>query len=125
MKKKTVLIALITALGLPATAQAMTAKDIKRCNAMAATLAPKKAELEALQTKRDALAEKAETTGEIWEEAEIHRNISADLAAKADAAKSAHDASKGEFMKVEMALQSNLKQFNIDVAGYNKSCSAK
>ena len=29
-----------------ATAEAMTAADVKRCNAMAATLAPKKAEIQ-------------------------------------------------------------------------------
>ena len=66
-----------------AVAEAMTAADVKRCNAMAATMAPKKAEIETLQTKRDEMSARVELKGEAWEDAEIHRLVSAAHAAKA------------------------------------------
>ena len=54
-----------------AVAQAMTTADVKRCNAMAATMAPKKAEIETLRAIRDELAIRVEELGEVCAEAWI------------------------------------------------------
>lgn len=108
-----------------ATAEAMTAADVKRCNAMAATLAPKKAEIQQMQEKRDAMAETVEAKGDIWEELEVHRLASAGHAAQADAAKADYESSKKDLMKTEFALQALARQFNQDIASYNQSCATK
>ena len=106
-----------------ATAQAMTAADVQRCKAMAATMAPKKTEIEALQTKRDELLAGVELKGDAWEEAEVHRLASTAHAATADEAKQAYLAAKKELMGKEQALQALARQFNQDIASYNQSCS--
>jgi len=106
-----------------AVAEAMTAADVKRCNAMAATMAPKKAEIETIQMKRDDMAADVELKGEAWEDAEIHRLVSAAHAAKADETKAAYQAAKKELMGTDQALQALARQFNQDIISYNQSCA--
>ena len=123
MMRSVVAAALLVAVTQTAVAQAMTAADVQRCKAMAATMAPKKAEIEALQVKRDKMAESVEAKGEAWEDAEIHRLASASHAEKADQNKSAYRAAKKELMGTEQALQALARQFNQDIASYNQSCA--
>jgi hypothetical protein len=106
-----------------AVADAMTAADVKRCNAMAATMAPKKAEIETLQAKRDEMAMGVEQLGEVWEDAEIHRLASPALAANADETKVAYQEARQKLMATEYALQALARQFNQDIASYNQSCA--
>lgn len=114
-------LAIATALAMPAAA--LSAQDVQRCNAMAATLTPKKAELESLTAKRDALAVEVETLGDAWEEAEAMRNFSSDGAAKADVSKSDYDRAKAQLMRLEQGLQASARQFNIDISDYNRACA--
>lgn len=106
-----------------AVADAMTAADVKRCQAMAATMAPKKAEIESLQAKRDEMATDVERLGEAWEDVEIHRLVSAAHAAKADEAKVEYQSARKELLGTEQALQSLARQFNQDIVSYNQSCA--
>lgn len=106
-----------------AVAQAMTTADVKRCNAMTATMAPKKAEIETLRAIRDELAIRVEELGEVWEDAEIHRLASPAHAATADETKSAYQTARKELMAKERGLQAVARQFNQDIASYNQSCA--
>ena len=106
-----------------AVADALTASELQRCNAMAATLAPKKAEIESFQTKRDELATLVEVKGETWEEAEVHRLASEGHARKADIAQRDYHASKQDLAKSEQVLQSLVRQLNQDIASYNQACA--
>jgi hypothetical protein len=90
---------------------------------MAATMAPKKAEIETLQAKRDEMAMGVEQLGEVWEDAEIHRLASPALAAKADEIKVAYQEARQKLMATEYALQALARQFNRDIASYNQSCA--
>lgn len=104
-------------------ADALTPQDIKRCRAMAATLAPKSAEIKELTTRRDDLAILVEDKGDVWENAESLRLLSAEHARTADETKADYQASRQEFMRTEHALQAKLQQFNQDVSAYNASCA--
>ena len=99
--------------------------DVAACKAMKATLAPRQAEISELTNQREASALRAEETGIAWEDAEIHRLVSAAHAATADRELAAYDAAKKKFARDELALQSAVKQFNADVAVYNTRCSPK
>ena len=90
---------------------------------MQVTLAPKQAEILAATEKRDALAATAEALGEQYEDAQVMRLASSTNAQAADAAKAEFDAARRAFAQAEFALQSNARQFNQDVADYNRSCS--
>jgi len=125
MIRSVVAAALLVAVTQTAVAQAMTAADVQRCKAMAATMAPKKAEIEALQVKRDKMAETVETKGEAWEDAEIHRLASSAHADKANQSKAAYQSAKKELMGTEQALQALARQFNQDIASYNQSCATE
>ena len=117
------LLALIIAGAHAAVAEANGASDLKACKAMAATLAPKQADIADMTAERDAAAEATETTGEAWEDAEIHRRISAGHAATADEAKAAYGEARQLLARREMALQASVAQFNDDVAVYNARCA--
>ena len=108
-----------------AQADAMTAADVDRCKAMAATLAPKKAEIEKMTARRDELAELTETRGEAWENAEAMRNFSAQQAVEADESRKAYEESRRRLKQTEQALQAVARQFNQDVSAYNQSCSTE
>ncbi len=117
----------ILAIGLVSMALAAPAhaSDIAACKAMKATLAPREAEISELTAKRDASAELVETTGEAWEDVEIHRLVSKGHADKADAGKATYEDARRQLARDEMALQATLKQFNTDVAVYNGRCASK
>mgnify|MGYP004044021277 CR=1 FL=1 len=108
-----------------ASADALTAQDIKRCKAMAATLAPKKAEIAELKAKRDELAVVVEDKGDTWENAEALRLLSSGHAQSADAAKADYQATRQELARADQALQALLHQFNQDISAYNNSCAAE
>lgn len=108
-----------------ATANALTAADAARCKAMAGTLAPKKAEIQEMQTERDAMAVTVEVKGEAWEDAEAVRLFSAAHAEAADVAKAEYDALRKQLANKEMALQAQVGQFNQDISAYNQSCATK
>ncbi len=99
--------------------------DVAACKAMQATLAPRQAEISELTEQREAAARRAEEAGMAWEDAEIHRLVSAAHAATADRELAAYDAAKKQFARDELALQSAVQQFNADVAVYNTRCSPK
>ena len=130
MKKAPAMIRLLLAslaltVAMPAAADSLSPKQVERCKAMQVTLAPKKAELEEATAKRDALAAKAEALGEGYEDAQVMRLASASNAEAADYAKAEFDAAKRAFAQAEFALQANARQFNQDVADYNRSCTPK
>lgn len=116
-------LALIVA--MPAAADTLSAKQVERCMAMKSTLAPKQAEIETATAKRDELAAKAEALGEQYEEAQVMRLASSSNAAAADSAQAAFDAARRAFAQAEFALQANARQYNQDVADYNRSCAPK
>lgn len=106
-------------------AAALSTKDVQRCNAMAATLTPKKAEIQTLIAQRDAQAEQVEVLGDVWEESETMRNFKGDADVSADAHKADYDAAKAKLMHMDRALQVAAKQFNTDISDYNRSCAKK
>ena len=108
-----------------ASAQALSDRDMRRCQAMAATMAPKQADIQKHQEKRASLLEIVEAKGEAWDNAEAMRLFSEDEAAAADAAKEAYEQSKFELHNVERALQAKVAQFNQDVASYNQTCATQ
>ena len=114
MKKDPAMIRLLfasfaLAVAMPAAADSLSPKQMERCKAMQVTLAPKK----------------AEALGEGYEDAQVMRLASASNAKAADSAKAEFDAAKRAFAQAEFALQANARQFNQDVADYNRSCTPK
>ena len=116
-------LALIVA--MPAAADTLAARQAERCMAMKSTLAPKQAEIETATATRDELAARAEALGEQYEDAQVMRLASASNAEAADSAKAAFDAARRAFAQAEFALQANARQFNQDVADYNRSCAPR
>ena len=112
-------------IAMPATADALSPKQVERCKAMQATLAPKQAEIEKATASRDELAARAEALGEQYEDAQVMRLASSSNAEAADSAKAEFDAARRAFAQAEFALQANARQFNQDVADYNRSCTPK
>tara|TARA_R110000803_G_scaffold149006_1_gene214427 strand:- start:271 stop:648 length:378 start_codon:yes stop_codon:yes gene_type:complete len=110
---------------MPATADTLSPKQVQRCKAMQATLAPKQAEIEKATASRDELAEKAEALGERYDDAQVMRLASVSNAEAADSAKAEFDAARRAFAQAEYALQANARQFNQDVADYNRTCATK
>ena len=106
-------------------AAALSTKDVRRCNAMAATLPPKKAEIQTLTAQRDAQAEKVEVLGDAWEESETMRNFKGDAGASAETLKTNYDTAKAKLMHMDRALQVTARQFNTDIPDYNRSCTQK
>ena len=112
-------------MAMPATADTLSPKQVERCRAMKSTLAPKQAEIEAATATRDELAAKAEALGEQYEDAQVMRLASSSSADAADSAKAEFDAARRAFAQAEYALQASARQFNRDVADYNRSCATK
>tara|TARA_R110002033_G_scaffold31044_4_gene68110 strand:+ start:1218 stop:1595 length:378 start_codon:yes stop_codon:yes gene_type:complete len=112
-------------MAMPATADTLSPKQVERCRAMKSTLAPKQAEIEAATATRDELAAKAEALGEQYEDAQVMRLASSSSADAADSAKAEFDAARRAFAQAEYALQASARQFNQDVADYNRSCATK
>ena len=110
---------------MPAAADTLSPKQVQRCKAMQSTLGPKQAEIEEATAKRDELAAKAEALGERYEDAQVMRFASASNAEAADSAKAEFDAARRAFAQAEFALQANARQFNQDVADYNRTCATK
>lgn len=111
--------------GPVAVAQANGTADLRACKAMAETLPPKQAEITGMTAKRDEAAAAVETTGEAWEDLEIHRRASAGHAAQADTAKAAYDEAKKLLAQRELALQASVRQYNDDIAAFNSRCAKK
>lgn len=108
-----------------AAAQANSAQDVQACRAMAATIAPREAEIAALVAERDEAADSVERYGDAWEDAEIHRLASAGHAATADTAKAAYDDARRLLSRREMALQATVRQFNDDADAFNARCARR
>jgi len=118
------LIAAIFALVSPvAAADAASARDMARCQAMSSTFGPKQKQVAELKEARDAQAEVVETYGEAWDDFEILRNVSAVNAANADAAKADYEAAKAELIRLEQGLQAAVADLNTDISAYNQSCA--
>lgn len=117
------LVTALLALSVGGPALANGKPDIQACKAMQATIAPREAEIAELTDKREASAALAEDAGVRWEDAEIHRLVSAAHAAMADRERAAYDAARQQFARDELALQSAVKQFNTDVSIFNARCS--
>jgi uncharacterized protein YlxW (UPF0749 family) len=110
---------------MPAVADTLSPKQVERCKAMQSTLAPKQAEIEAATATRDQLAARAEALGEQYDDAQVMRLASSSNAEAADSAKAEFDAARRAFAQAEFALQANARQYNQDVADYNRSCALK
>jgi len=121
MLRHTIIAALLT-LSIASPALANGKPDIQACKAMQATIAPREAEIAELTAKREASALLAEEAGVRWEDAEIHRLVSAAHAATADHERAAYDTAKKQFARDELALRSAVKQFNTDVSIFNVRC---
>ena len=120
------LIAAIFAFVAPvAAADAASARDMARCQAMSSTFGPKQKQIAEMKDARDAQAEIVETTGEAWDDVEILRNASAANAAKADAARAAYETAKAELVRMEQGLQAAVAGLNADIAAYNQSCATE
>ncbi len=107
-------------LGAPAFANAQNAEA---CRAMAATIAPRQAEIDEIKAVRDAAAAKVETSGANWEDAEIHRLVSPAFAKEADGARAAYEDARKVLARHEMALQATVTAFNEDTERFNKLCA--
>lgn len=119
------LLSVVLMTGFASAASANGATDVKACKAMAATLTPKQSDIAEMTQTRDAAASTVETTGEIWEEAETHRLMSAGHAAEADKAKAAYESAKQTLARREMSLQASVSQYNDDILAYNSRCAKK
>lgn len=119
-----ILTVAFAALTLGAPALAMTASEARQCNAMAESLAPKQAAIAERLATRDALAAQTEQLGEVFDLAQEQRNFSPEHAAVADEARAAWEASRNETLRIEGALQSDVRQLNTDVAQYNARCTS-
>lgn len=108
-----------------AAAQANSTQDVQACRAMAATIAPREAEIAALAAERDDVAASVERYGDAWEDAEALRLASAGHAATADAAKAAYDEARKLLSRREMALQATVRQFNADADAFNNRCARR
>lgn len=122
MLRHTIIAALLT-LSIASPALANGQPDIQACKAMQATIAPREAEIAELTAKREVSALQAEDAGVRWEDAEIHRLVSAAHAATADREQAAYAAARQLLARDELALQSAVKQFNTDVAIFNARCA--
>jgi len=122
MKKNLLIIGLFAASAL-LPAHALSQEEVKRCNAMAASFAAKKAEIVEAKAVLDKKAEMVETLGEQWEEAETHKLASPAHAKAAADAKAEWEGLKGEVLKAQFALQSKVQMLNSDVTAFNASCA--
>lgn len=105
-------------------ASALTASQVKQCQAMGASLQVRKQEAQAAMKARAGLYDQVEETGEQWEAAEAVRNFGTDKAAEADGLKTKYDRLKGELRRKDMALSSNVSMINADTAAYASMCDA-
>ncbi|MFN4224782.1 MAG: hypothetical protein ACK4HR_00590 [Hyphomonas sp.] len=118
-----ILISSILFAGMLAGPALANGKADPACVAMQASLKPRQQEIDTLVARRGASAEAVEITGQAWEDAEVHRLVSAPHAATADRAKSAYEEAKKQLARDELVLQSALAQFNTDVAAFNARCT--
>ena len=125
MLKSLALLAVIAAVFAAPAASALGQADLERCQAMQATMIPKRNEIERVTAKRDDLAVKVETLGETWQNAEAMRNLSADYAKEADEALYAYEAAERSFANTERGLNGLVQMFNKDVASFNRSCATQ
>ncbi len=117
---------LSSAMVLPlAPASALTDREVKQCKAMGASIKVRERQLTERGEARMSDAEAVEAAGEAWENAETIRPISAQHAADADAKKAAYDKLKTDFMRADMAYQSEVAMVNNDVAAFNGVCLPK
>lgn len=103
---------------------AFTSAEAEQCAVMAETFPAKQAEVLELQALQERLAEETETLGDIWEAAEEFRLFSPQQASEANAAQSAYELSREEFMRVTMDFRSKAEMLNQDIAQFNARCAA-
>lgn len=125
MFKSLASFAVIAAMFAAPAAAALGPADIERCQAMQATMIPKRNEIKRITAKRDDLAVKVETLGEAWQNAEAMRNLSPEYAKQADAAQYAYEEAERSFAHTERGLSGLVRLFNRDVAAFNRSCAAQ
>lgn len=127
IEKKTMRLKYLTIAVLLASAASpaasLTQNEVKRCNAMAASFAAKKAEIISAKTALDKKVEQVEAAGERWEAAEEMRLMSPQSANEADSSKANWESLKSEAMREQMALQSRVQMLNKDMAAFNASCA--
>lgn len=121
MKKLLPLIAFSLLVSAPV-ASALTQAQVRECQALAQSLGPDKAALEAKVAERDALAAEAEATGEAWENAEAVRNFDAENAAAADALRLSFHEKKTAFENAETDLFGLSHRLDKDTARFNSLC---
>ncbi len=118
-----------TGLALAPAASAQTrqasASDSEFCQMLRGVMTPQRAELEQLETERDAAAETVESLGESWEDSEVHRNVSARHAAAADRDKAAYDEARQALARKELALAAALRDYNRQVETFNARCAPR
>lgn len=108
-----------------ATSAHANAQTVEACRAMAATIAPRQAEVDALVVLRDETAAWVEAQGDVWEDAETHRLISTRHAAAANAARASYDDARKALARQEMALQATVRSFNYDLERFNRICATE
>lgn len=109
----------------PALAAANGAIDPASCHRLASEIERQHAGIAELQEARDAAALAAEDAGEVWEELEIHRLVSAAHAARADAGKAAFEAERATFTEREATLQAAVAALNADIRAFNARCATR
>ena len=117
------LFALLASAAVPASA--LTQAEIEKCNAMSQSFSAKQTAIKKAKAALDKKAELAEEAGERWEAAEEMKLISARNAKMASDAKTEWERLKNEVYREQMALQSNLKMLNKDIAAFNTSCATE
>ena len=122
MKLRLLIIAAFT---LMAPANALTQDEVKRCNAMSASFAAKKAEIVEAKAALDAKAAETEIAGERWQAAEEMKLVSPQAAKKAGDAKATWDSLKKDVAREQFALRSRVEMLNNDVASFNRSCATE
>ncbi len=122
MKLKTITLSAFL-LSVASPSFALTKDEVKRCNAMSASFAAKKAEITAAKAELDKKVELVEAAGERWEAAEELKNASARNTKIAADAKADWERLKSEVLREQMGLQSRVQMLNKDVAAFNASCA--
>lgn len=118
------LLALAIGFATLAPAAALTPTEVHECQTLASGFTAKQAKYQALSAERDALALKAETLGEAWENAEQLRHFSPEAAAEADEAEVVYEDAKIAFETSEAEFQTFGAALNSDIQRFNTLCAA-
>ncbi|MEM1146982.1 MAG: hypothetical protein AAF582_09640 [Pseudomonadota bacterium] len=118
---KTVISAPVVFLSAVALLMAPAASALS-CAQEAANLQDRQSQLIDIANERQTLVDQVEAAGDVWEDVEIHRLMSASHAATADQAKAEYEALKADLMQQENALQAQAASLNDEVAVYTARC---